>query len=66
MGNPLLDRRSPKELAASEQVIDFSMKISDFGLSAIQFIGYFIIGPQILENIVNMRKKINERMSFVV
>ena len=43
-----------------------SMKISDFGLSAIQFIGYFIIGPQILENIVNMRKKINERMSFVV
>ena len=30
MGNPLLDRRSPKELAANKQVIDFSIKIGDF------------------------------------
>ena len=31
MGNPLRDRRSPKELAATREVIDFSEKISDFG-----------------------------------
>jgi len=43
-----------------------STKISDFGLTAVQFTGYFIIGPQVLENIVYMRKRINERMSYVV
>jgi uncharacterized metal-binding protein YceD (DUF177 family) len=30
MGNPLRDRRTPLEFAASRQVIDFSIKISDF------------------------------------
>ena len=30
MGNPLRDRRTPLELAASGQVIEFSEKISDF------------------------------------
>jgi uncharacterized metal-binding protein YceD (DUF177 family) len=30
MGNPLQDRRTPQELAASGQVIDFEIKISDF------------------------------------
>ncbi len=30
MGNPLRDRRTPSELAASGQVIEFSEKISDF------------------------------------
>jgi DUF177 domain-containing protein len=30
MGNPLLDRRTPLELATSRQVIEFSGKISDF------------------------------------
>ena len=30
MGNPLRDRRTPLELAASGQVIDFSNKIGDF------------------------------------
>jgi uncharacterized metal-binding protein YceD (DUF177 family) len=29
MGNPLQDRRTPQELAASGQVIDFEIKISD-------------------------------------
>ncbi|NIL92977.1 MAG: hypothetical protein GTO71_00705 [Woeseiaceae bacterium] len=29
MGNPLRDRRTPKELAASRQVIDFAIKITD-------------------------------------
>ena len=30
MGNPLRDRRTPSELAASGQVIDFSEKVSEF------------------------------------
>lgn len=30
MGNPLRDRRTPLELAASGQIIDFNQKISDF------------------------------------
>jgi uncharacterized metal-binding protein YceD (DUF177 family) len=30
MGNPLRDRRTPLELAASGQIIDFNEKISDF------------------------------------
>ena len=30
MANPLRDRRTPKELAASKQVIDFSLKVADF------------------------------------
>ncbi|NIV18585.1 MAG: hypothetical protein GWN47_09335 [Woeseiaceae bacterium] len=31
MGNPLRDRRTPQELAASGQVIEIADKISDFG-----------------------------------
>ena len=31
MGNPLRDRRTPSELAASAQVIEFSEKIGEFG-----------------------------------
>jgi len=31
MGNPLRDRRTPLELAASRQVIEFSEKIGEFG-----------------------------------
>lgn len=30
MGNPLRDRRTPREFAASGQIIDFKEKISDF------------------------------------
>jgi uncharacterized protein len=35
MGNPLRDRRTPSELAASGQVIDFSEKLSQFARLAV-------------------------------
>ncbi len=46
--------------------VTVSTKISTFNLSALQFLGYFVLGPQILENIVWMRKRISERICYVV
>ena len=46
--------------------VTVSTKISTFDLSALQFLGYFVLGPQILENIVWMRKRISKRIRYIV
>ncbi len=46
--------------------VTVSNRISDFGISAVQFLGYFTLGPQVLENIVWMRKRTSERTGYVV